>query len=137
VYGDKVRVVFRNFPLAMHQFAQKAAEAGECANEQGKFWEMHDSMFANQKALAVENLKQYATTIGLKADQFNACLDGGKYANAVQQDLLEGQDIGVSGTPAFFVNGRFLNGAVPYEEFQKIVDEELQLKGIPSPAKKG
>lgn len=137
MYGDKVRVVFRHFPLNFHQNAQKAAEAAECAREQGKFWEMHDAMFANQKALAVENLKQYATTIGVKADQFNACLDAGKFAKGVQADLLEGQDVGVTGTPAFFVNGRFVSGALPYEEFQKLVEEELELKGIPSPAKKG
>jgi len=135
VYGDKVRVVFRHFPLGFHQKAQKAAEAAECAREQGKFWEYHDTMFGNQQALEPDNLKKYATDVGLKAEQFNACLDSGKYAEAVQADMKDGQAIGVSGTPAFFVNGRFVSGALPYEEFEKIVDEELTLKGIPIPKK--
>jgi protein-disulfide isomerase len=134
-YGDKVRVVFRQFPLNFHQFAQKAAEASLCANEQGKFWELHDAMFQNQQQLAVENLKARAVELGLNGEQFNACLDGGKFAQQVQADFQDGSKAGVSGTPAMFVNGRFINGAVPYPEVAKVIDDELKRKGIKTAAK--
>jgi len=128
-YGDKVRVVFRQFPLAMHAQAQKAAEASLCANEQGKFWELHDAMFKNQQQLAVENLKAKAAELGLKADAFNSCLDSGKYVAKVTEDMEAGTAAGVSGTPALFVNGRFINGAVPLEQITEVIDDELRRKG--------
>jgi protein-disulfide isomerase len=128
-YGDKVRIVFRQFPLNFHQFAQKAAEASLCANEQGKFWQMHDAMFANQQALAVEQLKAKAVELGMNADQFNSCLDQGKYASQIQADLDAGTKAGVNGTPAMFINGRFLSGAQPLGEITKVIDDELQRKG--------
>jgi protein-disulfide isomerase len=128
-YGDKVRVVFRQFPLAMHAQAQKAAEASLCANEQGKFWELHDAMFKNQQQLAVENLKAKAAEMGLKAETFNSCLDSGKYQDQVAKDLEAGTAAGVSGTPALFINGRFINGAVPIEQITEVVDDELKRKG--------
>ena len=134
-YGDKVRIVFRQFPLPMHQNAQKAAEAGLCANDQGKFWEMHDAMFADQQGLAVDALKAKATKIGLKADQFNACLDSGKHADEVKKDLAAGSAAGVNGTPAMFVNGRFISGAVPLDEITKVIDEELKRTGEKAAAK--
>ncbi len=125
-YGDKLRVVFRDFPLVqIHKDAAKAAEAGECAHEQGKFWEMHDRLFANQSKLQVEALKQTATEIGLDAEKFNQCLDSAKYASEVQQDVDEGARYGVTGTPAFFINGRLLSGAQPLEAFTELIDEEL------------
>jgi protein-disulfide isomerase len=136
VYGDKVQRVWRDFPLNFHKEAQKAAEAGMCAAEQGKFWEFHDKLFENQRALQVDKLKTYAADMGLDTGKFDACLDGGKYEADVKQDLAQGQAAGVTGTPAFFVNGRFLSGAQPYEEFVKIIEEELALKGVASPAKK-
>jgi protein-disulfide isomerase len=129
-YGDKVRIVFRQFPLSFHQQAQKAAEASLCAHEQGKFWEMHDALFANQQALGVDQLKSQATQLGLSADAFNSCLDSGKYADQVAQDLKEGSAAGVSGTPAMFVNGRFISGAVPFEQIAPVIDDELRRKGI-------
>ena len=89
-YGDKIRIVFRQFPLPIHANAQKAAEAALCANEQGKFWEMHDEMFENQQELAVDNLKTKAAALGLKADSFNQCLDSGKYAAKIQADQKDG-----------------------------------------------
>jgi protein-disulfide isomerase/uncharacterized membrane protein len=136
-YGDQVRVVFRQFPLnSIHPMAQKAAEASLCANEQGKFWELHDAMFANQKALGVDQLKTSAAGLGVNADQFNTCLDGGKYAPKVAADLAEGSTAGVSGTPAMFVNGRFLSGAVPFETLAGFIDDELRRKGI-TPKKAG
>ncbi|MFL6293368.1 MAG: thioredoxin domain-containing protein [Thermoanaerobaculia bacterium] len=135
-YGDKVRIVFRQFPLNFHQFAQKAAEASLCANEQGKFWQMHDAMFQNQQNLGVEQLKAKAVELGLNADQFNSCLDQGKFVTQVQADLDAGTKAGVNGTPAMFINGRFLSGAQPLNEITKVIDDELQRKaGAPSSSK--
>jgi protein-disulfide isomerase len=127
-YGDKVRLVFRQFPLSIHPNAQKAAEASLCADEQGKFWEMHDKMFADQKGLAVDSLKAKAAELGLDGDSFNQCLDTSEYAEAVKADLKAGAVAGVSGTPAMFVNGIFISGAVPYEQVAKVIDEELARK---------
>jgi protein-disulfide isomerase len=124
-YGDKVRLVFRQFPLQIHPHAAKAAEASLCAREQNKFWEMHDAMFGDQHNLSVDQLKAKAKSIGLDTAQFDQCLDNGKYADAVKSDIKAGMIAGVSGTPAVFINGRFVNGAQPYETFTKIVDEEL------------
>lgn len=132
-YGDKVRVVFRDFPLPMHRDAPKAAEAGQCAAEQGKFWEMHDKMFENQAALGVDALKKSAADLGLDAAKFNECLDSGKHAEDVKKDTESGQSFGVSGTPAFFINGRMISGAQPFENFAKVIDDELQRKGIAIP----
>jgi len=129
-YGSEVRLIFRQFPLLrIHPQAQKAAEASLCAEEQGKFWEMHDAMFADQKKLGVDDLRTTAESIGLDVAEFNSCLDTGKHARAVQDDLIGGTRVGVSGTPAFFVNGRPLSGAVPYETIAKTVDEELESAG--------
>jgi len=127
-YKGKVRLVFRDYPLPFHDKATKAAEAGQCANEQKKFWEMHDYMFANQDGLAVEQLKAGAKSKGLDAKQFDACLDSGKFASNVQEDLKAGQALGVEGTPHFFINGRVLSGAQPYEKFKEVIDSELALK---------
>jgi protein-disulfide isomerase len=128
-YGDKVRLVFRQFPLAMHAKAQKAAEASLCANDQGKFWQMHDAMFQNQQGLAVDTLKAKAAELGLNAEAFNSCLDSNKYAAQVATDMKEGSAAGVSGTPALFVNGRFISGAVPLEQITEVIDDELRRKG--------
>jgi protein-disulfide isomerase len=128
-YGDKVRVVFRQYPLPFHQNAQKAAEAALCAQDQGKFWEMHDAMFANQQELAVEQLKAKAASLGLNADKFNKCIDSGEKNAIIQADLKEGQAAGVSGTPAMFVNGRFISGAVPLDNITSVIDDELRRAG--------
>lgn len=128
-YGDKVRVVFRQFPLAMHANAQKAAEASLCANDQGKFWQMHDAMFQNQQGLAVAALKAKAAELGLNAEAFNSCLDSNKYAAQVAADMKEGSAAGVSGTPAMFINGRFISGAVPLEQITEVIEDELRRKG--------
>lgn len=125
-YGDSVRLVFRQFPLnSIHPRAQKAAEASLCASDQDKFWEMHDAMFEEQKSLGVDQLKEKAARLGLDSESFNSCLDDDKYADQVAADVKAGAAAGVSGTPAMFVNGRFLNGAVPYETLAEIVDAEL------------
>ena len=129
-YGDQVRLVFKQFPLRkIHSNAQKAAEASLCAQDQGKFWEMHDAMFADQQNLAIPGLKAKAATLGLEAGDFAQCLDSGKYAEAVEEDLQEGSAIGITGTPAMVINGRLVSGAVPYEEIAKVVDEELERRG--------
>ena len=126
-YGDKIRLVYKHFPLSnIHPNAQKAGEAAECANEQGKFWEMHDKLFENQQALTNEDLKRYATTIGLNAGKFNDCLDSGKMASKVSDDYQEGLKKGVQGTPATFVDGVLVSGAQPYENFKAAIDAALQ-----------
>ena len=125
-YSDSVKLVFRQFPLTrIHKNAQKAAEAALCAADQGKFWEMHDLLFDDQKALKVEDLKEKAASLGLQTEEFTECLDTSKHAETVRKDLYDGVRAGVSGTPAMFINGRPLSGQVPYESLAKIVEEEL------------
>ena len=124
-YGDKVRLVFRDFPLDFHDKAQKAAEAGQCANDQGKFWEMHNWMFDNQNSLDVDALKGAAKTIGLDAAKFDQCLTSGQHAALIAKNMKEGQAAGVRGTPAFFVNGTFISGAQPFEKFKTEIDRAL------------
>lgn len=119
-------MVFKDFPLdRIHPNARKAAEAARCAGEQNKYWELHDVMFANNNALDIANVKKHAATLDLNLDQFNTCLDGGKYAAAVTKDVAEGADAGVSGTPAFFINGRPASGALPFATFQELIEEAL------------
>jgi protein-disulfide isomerase len=121
-----VRIVFRDFPLPNHSMALPAAEAAQCAHEQGKFWEYHDKVFQNQISLTPDNLKKFAEETGVDLASFNACVESGRNRASVQGDYQDGQRAGVSGTPAFFVNGRFVSGAQPFEQFQSIIDEELQ-----------
>lgn len=129
-YGDRIRIVWKDFPLtSIHPQAFKAAEAAHCAREQGKFWEFHDVLFANQQALLVESLKQYAVDLGLDAAAFNTCLDTSKYNDRVQQHMGIGTGLGVNSTPTTFVNGRRVTGAQPYEVFSAIIEEELQRAG--------
>jgi protein-disulfide isomerase len=127
-YNGKVRVSFRNFPLPFHNNAQGAAEAGAAAAAQGKFWEMHDKMFANQQALDRASLEKYAGEIGLDVGKFKSDLDSGKFKDAVNKDVEYAKTVNVNGTPAFFVNGHFINGAMPFENFAQIIDEELKKK---------
>jgi len=115
----------RDFPLNVHPEAQKAAEAAGCAEEQGKFWEMHDKLFSNQQDLSVANEKTWAQEIGLDTKKFGECLDSGKRAAEVQKDIQDGQAYGVSGTPAFFINGVPLVGAQPFAAFQQVIEQEL------------
>ncbi len=121
--AGKVRLVYKHFPLSFHADAQKAAEASECADEQGKFWEYHDKLFDNQPGgYSIAKFKQWADDLNLNTAPFNDCLDSGKYAQKVQADFDEGQRKGVNGTPATFVNGQLVSGALPYEAFQQIID---------------
>jgi protein-disulfide isomerase len=130
VYGDRVRIVWKDFPLtAIHPQAFRAAEAGQCAREQGKFWEYHDRLFANQQALEPEFLKKYAADAGLDAAKFSACMDTAKYGDKVQEQMGIGTRLGVGSTPTVFVNGRLVSGAQPYEVFAAVIDEELARAG--------
>jgi protein-disulfide isomerase len=121
----KVKFVYRDFPLNFHPNAQKAGEAAECADDQDKFWEMHDILFENGVAGGSDTFKGYAADLGLDTDAFDECLDSGKYADEVQKDLADGSALGVSGTPAFFINGVFISGAQPFEVFQQVIEQEL------------
>jgi protein-disulfide isomerase len=137
IMTNKVRYVFKNFPLQMHQWAQKSAEAAECAGEQGQYWAMHDALFNNQDEWsssqdALPYFKQLAATLKLDQAQFDSCLDTGKYAAAIQADLQEGSQAGVSGTPAFRINGVPLSGAQPFEQFKQTI--EYALAGGEAPA---
>jgi protein-disulfide isomerase len=127
-YGDRIHFVYRHFPLPNHPNARPAAEASQCAAEQGKFWPYHDRLFANPARLGAADLKQHAVELGLDASKFNACVDARKYKAQVDADTQAGQEAGVNGTPAFFVNGRMLSGAQPFEAFKRIIDDELSLK---------
>src|SRR3990172_6070851 len=135
----KVRMVYRDFPIDnIHKDAQKAAEAAQCAGEQGKYWNMHDKLFENQKALGVDNLKKYATELRLSTDRFDDCLNSGKYAEEIQKDLVDGQEAGVEGTPTFYlgytndkdktIQGKPIRGAMPYNNFKQAIDKLLAEK---------
>lgn len=127
-YGDRVRFVYRHYPLPNHPHARPAAEAAQCANEQGQFWPYYDRLFTNQAKLADGDLKQDAADLGLDTTRFNQCVDSHKYKDLVDADLKAGEEAGVSGTPAFFINGRPLSGAQPFDAFKRVIDEELELK---------
>lgn len=129
LYGNKIRYVYRDFPISdLHPNAEKAAEAGECASEQGKFWAFHDKLFLNQENLALEDLKLYARQIGLNEKIFNDCLDSGKYENEVGQDFNDGVFAGLRGTPTWFIEGVKVEGVIPAETFKIIIDEQLEIK---------
>lgn len=127
-YGDRVRIIFKDYPLPNHPEAPKAAEAARCAGDQGKYWELHDLMFANQRSLQVPMLKQHARAVGIEGTAFDACLDSGKYTKAVQDGADLGNRMGVNSTPTLYVNGRPLIGAQPFEAFKQVIDEELAKK---------
>ena len=126
-YAGKVRIVYRQFPLTrIHPRAQKAAEASLCAADQNRFWEFHDSMFSRQDDLTVESLKRRAIELKLDSSQFNACLDSGQKVEAIKKDVAEGGAAGVVGTPAMFINGRFLSGNQPYSDIRDVIEDELR-----------
>ncbi len=121
----KVKLVFRDFPLNFHQNAIPAAIAAECVREKGgdeAYWKMHDKLFENQQALSKDNLKAYAKELGY---DIGTCLDSEKYKNEVLKDLSDGQKAGVTGTPAFFVDGVKIVGAVPFDQFKQVIDAKL------------
>ena len=127
-YGDKVRFVYRHFPLANHPNARPAAEAAACAEVQGKFWEYHDRLFANGAKLTDTDLKAHAVAVGLDAAKFNTCFDNRQQKPGIDKDMADAEKVGVTGTPAFFVNGRSIEGAQPFEAFKRVIDEEISAK---------
>jgi protein-disulfide isomerase len=125
-YNGKVRLVHKDLPLdSIHPRARQAAEAARCADEQGKFWSYHDTLYANSPKASTEDLKSYAKKIGLNVDAFDRCFASEKFKAAVQKDLNEGVQLGLTGTPTFFINGREVSGVQPLEAFTAIIDEEL------------
>jgi protein-disulfide isomerase len=125
-YDGKVRLVHKDLPLdQIHPQARQAAEAARCADDEGRFWEYHDKLYASSPNAAPEDLKSYAKDLGLKQDLFNKCLTSGKYKETIQKDVIEGARLGLTGTPTFFINGRELSGAQSVEVISQIIDEEL------------
>jgi len=118
----KVKLIYRDFPLGFHKDAQKAAEAAECAGEQGKYYEMHNLLFDKGVSGGSSSFKSYASEIGLDREEFDSCLDSGKMASEISKDVKDGQALGVRGTPAFFINGKMISGAQPFAVF----DAEIQ-----------
>jgi len=136
VYKDKVRIVWKHMPLeSIHKQALGAALAAEAARMQGKFWEYHDKLFANQRQLTPDDLKRYAQEVGLNMARFEKDLLNVENRKRVTDDMAEARSLGVSGTPGFFVNGRFLNGAKPFEEFERVINEELTKLNVPVPVR--
>jgi len=134
-YPDDVRLVYRHLPLdRIHANARGAAEAAACADEQGQFWTYHDKLFENNRALAKEDLLRYATETGLDSGRFQACFDERRFKDKVEQDLQAARAVGISGTPAFVVNGVLLSGAQPAEEFYQVIDRELANRAAPDAA---
>jgi protein-disulfide isomerase len=132
-YGDRVKLVYEDFPLGFHEHAMDAARAARCAGEQDKFWQYHDALFQDQSKLAVADLKAKAAKLGLDNKKFAACFDKQEPDAAIKADQARGQALGVSGTPTFFVNGRELTGAQSADKFGAVIDEELA-KGSPPAA---
>jgi protein-disulfide isomerase len=124
-YGNKLRIVFRDYPLGFHRYAIGAALAARCAGAQGKFWQYHDAIFANPGALSEADLKNLAANLGLNTEQFDHCLDSREYEQAIERDKRAGTRIGVRGTPYFLINGEALYGARPYQAFKTAIDRAL------------
>lgn len=127
-YGDRIKLVYMDFPLPNHPHALDAAKAARCAGEQGKFWQYHDQLFADQSKLAPPDLKTDAKKLGLDAAQFDACLDQAKYEADVQRDIAEGKRLGVDRTPTFYIDGRMIGDAQQAAKFEEVIDEELAAK---------
>ncbi|MEW6336664.1 MAG: DsbA family protein [Acidobacteriota bacterium] len=124
-YGDKVRFVFKQLPLPMHGQARLAAEASLCANDQGKYWELREWMYANQSKISTDGLKAAAAELKLNPGRFATCLDGTTHEKRIDEDMAQANGLGATGTPTFFVNGRMLEGAQRIETFREVIDQEL------------
>jgi protein-disulfide isomerase len=125
IYGNRMRVVWKDFPLPIHSQARGAAEAARCAGDQGHFWEYHDLLFANQQSLMPEDLNRHASAVKLDLEQFAACLARGVHRADITADLEEGTRQGVEATPTVFINGRPVVGAQPFDAYEKVIQEEL------------
>jgi protein-disulfide isomerase len=127
-YPGKIRLVQRQFPLSIHKRAKQSAEAALCAGDQGQYWLYADKLFANQQKLEDADLQRYAGELKLDVGEFGQCMSTHKYAAQIDRDMTDGDSYGVHGTPAYFVNGRFLSGAQPIENFKEVIDAELARK---------
>lgn len=127
-YGDQVRIAFKHMPLSFHTNAPAAHAAAEAAHRQGKFWVMHDKIYANQRDLSPATFEQYAAEIGLDIEKFKQDAASKAVASRIDADIAQAGSLGVTGTPGFFVNGRFLSGAQPFAAFKKLIDQELKEK---------
>jgi len=125
-FAGQVTLAFKDFPLPMHAHAEKAAEAARCAAEQGNFWDFHDLLFDGHQKLELAQLKEYARALKLDTARFDHCLDASEQAAAIQKDLAQGQRLGLTGTPSFFINGHYLSGAVKYDTLREVVDQQLE-----------
>jgi protein-disulfide isomerase len=131
-YNGRVKLAYLDFPLRdIHPQAQRAAEAARCAGEQGKFWEYHDALYAEQSKLDGAELLNHARALHLDEKSFQSCLDSGKFKSKIEADMEQGRKVGVAGTPGFFVNGVFLSGALPSADFEKVIETQLALLGAP------
>jgi protein-disulfide isomerase len=137
IYIDtgKARYVFKDFPLESHPNAQKAAEAARCAGAQGAFWSMHDRLFESQSEWAGQDQQQvldtfvsYAQDLGLDTHSFGECLTSEQFAAQIAQDIKEGQQAGIQGTPSFLINGQLLPGAYSFDRFQQMIEAALGIK---------
>ncbi len=128
-YPNQVKLVYRYFPLERNPQAKLAAEAAECAAQQGRFWDYHDQAFANASQLSPARLQALAEALHLDVQAFSTCLDAGKTRARVAQDLADAREAGVTATPTFFINGRMVEGAPPFATFEKIIDQQLALRG--------
>ena len=124
-FEGKVRHIWKDHPLPIHEFAVQAAAAARCANEQGRFWQYHDVLFANQQALTANDLKRYASSVGVESRSFAECLDTGKYRDEISVALRSAAASTVPATPTVFINGRMVMGVAPVELYTKIINEEL------------
>jgi len=127
-YPEEVRVAFKHFPLAFHKQAMVAHKASVAAADQGKFWEMHDLIFGDRDKLDPASLRAHAESIGLDMAKYDASMESPDLEQRIQADMDQGQQLGVRGTPSFFINGRMLSGAKPYADFEQRVKEELEAK---------
>lgn len=122
----KAKFVLRDFPLEFHQHAALAAQAAECADKEGKFWEYTEKLLNNQQQFSMDNFILWSKELGLNEDKFTECLSSGEMKREVEKDLADGKRYGVSGTPAFFVNGQLISGAQPYSVFMEAIEKALQ-----------
>ncbi len=135
-YGGRVKLSYRDFPMrSLHPQAEIAAEGGRCAEEQGRFWEYYDALFDSPATLDEAGLEATAQKLGLNEKEFHSCLTSGKFKAEIERDVMEGTRAGVAGTPGFFINGEFVNGAQPEADFVRIIDRELDHSGSGNPAR--
>ncbi len=129
-YGDQIYYIFRDYPLSFHQHAKKMAEVARCAGDQDQYWEMHDLIFENQETWSSKqeiesDIDAYVSQLGLDEEEFNSCLSSGKHVQAIEDDFQLGTEVGVQGTPTFFINGQKIVGARPFADFKAVIDAEL------------